>query len=59
MAWTMDLPDAQKVGHAFVRQYYTVLHEDPGYLHRLHSTLHATFYYAFYHAFVSFWVILH
>ena len=55
----MDLPDEQKVGHAFVRQYYTVLHEDPGYLHRLHSTLHATFYYAFYHAFVSFWVILH
>ena len=36
----MDLPEAQNVGHAFVFQYYTMLHEDPGYLHRLlHSIM--------------------
>ena len=39
-AWTMDLPDAQKVGLAFLFKYYTVLHEDPGFLHRLiHSVM--------------------
>ena len=31
----MEAPSPQCVGQEFVRQYYTLLHEEPGYMHRL------------------------
>jgi Ras GTPase-activating protein-binding protein 1 len=33
----METPSAQCVGREFVRQYYTLLHEAPEYLHRFYS----------------------
>ncbi|ESN92364.1 hypothetical protein HELRODRAFT_115988 [Helobdella robusta] len=33
----MDLPSPQIVGREFVRQYYTMLHEAPHFLHRFYS----------------------
>ena len=33
----METPGAQCVGREFVRQYYTLLHEAPEYLHRFYS----------------------
>lgn len=33
----MEQPSAQSVGREFVRQYYTMLHEAPQYLHRFYS----------------------
>lgn len=34
----MAYPSPQQVGREFVRQYYTVLHEAPEYLHRFYSS---------------------
>jgi Ras GTPase-activating protein-binding protein 1 len=33
----MEMPSAQCVGQEFVRQYYTLLHEAPDYMHRFYS----------------------
>lgn len=38
----METPSAQCVGREFVRQYYTLLHEAPDYLHRYVLTFHYT-----------------
>ena len=34
LVMVMENPSAQCVGREFVRQYYTLLHEAPDYLHR-------------------------